>query len=516
MLIPLLRGSRQTGRVFFCVALACFALHAADPKDDAKNEDARQMKRFVDAYQILSGNAADPVDIDQAFFQGAIPGMLRQLDPHTVFFDRDQYAQLKQMETSTQKGFGSVVSIMPGRVIVLQTMPNTPSSRAGMLPGDEILAVNNYRLDRLDMDQTIELLKESKQRPADLVIHRDGEAALVTLRLIPQDMKSSTVERAFLLAPGFGYIKVTEFDEQTGPQIREAIETLGGAKLQGLVIDLRANPGGFMTAALQTASLFLKSGQMILSAKGRNVPEQVERVPQGNVPYTFPVAVIVNEKTASASEIVAGSLQDHDRATIVGEPSFGKGLVQSVYPLAEGTGLALTTALYYIPSGRSIQKPFNKQHDALNSEGFALGTTAAHPNERTDFKTDSGRPVPGGGGIVPDVIVGPMEMTRFREVLETTASFTHFATEYLKDHKVDADWSVPPRVLDDFQNWLSQRNIQPSLHEWIENHDYIETRLQTEIFNQSLGVEKGDQVESRIDPQIQAALNAVRGHAEAK
>jgi len=499
-------------RLVLCIGLVCAVTRAAElPADD----DAKQMKRFVDAYRVLVENAADPVDIDQAFYQGAIPGLLKRLDPHTVFFDRDQYAQLKQMETSTAKGFGTVVSILPGRVIVLQTLPNTPSARAGMVPGDEILAVNNYRLDRLNPEQTVELLKESKQRPVNLVVHRPGSERLLTLRMVPQEMQSSTVDRAFEIAPGIGYIRVNEFDEKTGTQIRQAIGKLGGTSLHGLVLDLRNNPGGLMTAALETASLFLKPGQMILSAKGRNVPEQIERVPNGNVPYTFPVAVIVNGKTASASEIVAGSLQDHDRATIVGEPSFGKGLVQSVYPLSEGAGLALTTALYYIPSGRSIQKPFNKQHDALNSEGFALGATASHPNERKDFKTDSGRPVAGGGGIVPDQIVGPTEMTPFRAALEGSGAFTSYATEYLRDHKsdqkIDEKWQLPPRVMDDFQAWLSQHQIQPSLHEWIQNRDYLESRLRTEIFNQSLGVEQGDRVEAAYDPQIQRALAAVKG-----
>jgi carboxyl-terminal processing protease len=512
MLTPFTSGRNWLSRVFICAAIAyaCFGTVVLRAADAPSGDDAREMKRFVDAFRVLTENAADPVNIDQAFYQGAIPGLLKRLDPHTVFFDRDQYAQLKQMETSTAKGFGTVVSILPGRVVVLQTLPNTPSSRAGMVPGDEIIAVNNYRLDRLDMDQTVELLKESKQRPADLVVHRAGATSLLTLRLVPQEMQTSTVDRAFELKPGIGYVRVNEFDEKTGGQIRLAIEKLGGNNLHGLVLDLRNNPGGMMTAALETASLFLKPGQMILSAKGRNVPEQVERVPQGNVPYPFPVAVIVNAKTASASEIVAGSLQDHDRATIVGEPSFGKGLVQSVYPLSEGAGLALTTALYYIPSGRSIQKPFNKQHDALNSQGFALGATASHPNERLDFKTDSGRPVPGGGGIVPDAIVGPTDMTPFRAALEGSGSFTSYATEYLRDHKVDAKWELAPRVLDDFQAWLAQRRIQPSLHEWIENHDYIESRLRTEILNQSIGVEEGDRAEAAFDPQIQRALAAVQ------
>ncbi len=491
------------------VLLACFAglASAQAPGPVAGGQAAGQadeaaMKRFIDAYRILEQNAAEPIDIDQTFYQGVIPGMLRHLDPHSSFFDPGQYDQLKQMETSTRKGFGTVVSILPGRVLVLQTLPNTPSTKAGMMPGDEILAVNNYRLDRLELEQIVQLLNESKQKPAQLVVRHPGNIRLAELTLVPEEMQSSSVERAFELQPGIGYIRVGSFEEKTAQQIREAIEKLGGRKLNGLVLDLRNNPGGLMNAALETASFFLESGQMILSVKGRNVPEKIERVPAGNRPFTFPVAVLVNGKTASASEIVSGALQDHDRATIVGEPSFGKGLVQSVYPLSEGTGLALTTALYYIPSGRSIQKAFR-------SADFALGATAAHPNERTDFKTDAGRPVPGGGGIIPDVPAYPVEMTQLRTVFEATASFTTFAAEYIRDHKITPGWELTGEVLDQFQAWLAVRQIQPSLREWTANRDYIASRLKTELYNLTLGVEKGDEVEARFDPPIRKALEAV-------
>jgi carboxyl-terminal processing protease len=483
---------------------ALLSLAADAPKED----DARMMKKFIDAYQILEQNTADPFNLDQAFYQGAMPGLLRHLDPHSVFFDPGQYDQLKQMETSTRKGFGSVVSVLPGRVVVLQTLSGTPSEKAGITPGDEILAVNNYRLDRLDSDQIIQLLGESKQKPAQLVVRRPGNARLLELTLVPEDMQSSSVERVFELRPGIGYIRVSAFEAKTAQQIRDGIERLGGRNLKGLVLDLRNNPGGLMTAALETAAFFLKPGQVILSAKGRNVPETVERTPDDNKPYTFPLSVIVNGKTASASEIVAGALQDHDRATIAGEPSFGKGLVQSVYPLSENTGLALTTALYYIPSGRSIQKTFTSQR-AFGAEEFALGATATHPNERTDFKTDSGRPVPGGGGIVPDKEASPTAMTQFRTVLEASGSFTSFAVEYVRDHKITAGWDLSGEVLDQFQTWLSERRIQPSLHEWIENRGFIQSRLKTELYNLALGVEKGDEVEAQSDPQVQKALEAV-------
>jgi carboxyl-terminal processing protease len=487
---------RLLAALFACAWLAA----AADPPK--KEDDAKEMKRFIDALQIMEEHAADPIDADQAFYGGAMPGLLRHLDPHSIFFDPDQYGQLKQMETSTRKGFGAIVSVLPGRVMVLQTAPNTPSARAGMMPGDEILAVNNYRMDRLEADQIVELLTESKTKPAQLVVRHPGNTLIAQLTLIPEDMQSSSVERAFELKPGIGYIRVSSFDEKTGQQIRSAIEKLGGRDLKGLVLDLRNNPGGLMTAALETASLFLKPGQMILSVKGRNVPEKIERVPAGARPYTFPVAVIVNARTASASEIVSGSLQDHDRAVIVGEPSFGKGLVQSVFPLAEKTGLALTTALYYIPSGRSIQKAF-KLPD------FELGATAAHPNERTDFKTDSGRPVPGGGGIVPDIPAFPPELDKFRGILEATASFTTFAAQYIGVHKIEPGWEMPPQILDQFQAFLAERQIQPGLREWIANRDFLESRLKTEIYNLALGVEKGDEVAAQSDPPIQKALEAV-------
>jgi carboxyl-terminal processing protease len=488
----------------FLVAGAFLSFGAEEPKD----EDARTVKKFIDAYKILEQNTADPFDLDKAFYGGAIPGLLHHLDPHSVFFDPGQFEQVKQMETSTRKGFGMVVSVLPGRVVVLQTMANTPSERAGISPGDEILAVNNYRLDRLDADQIVGLLNESKQKTAQLVVRRSGNARLLELELTPEDMKSSSVERVFELRPGIGYIRVSAFEQATAREIHDGVEKLGGRDLKGLVLDLRNNPGGLMTAAMETASFFLKPGQVILSAKGRNVPETIEKVPDDNKPWTFPVAVIVNDKTASASEIVSGALQDHDRATIVGEPSFGKGLVQSVFPLSENTGLALTTALYYIPSGRSIQKTFSSQH-AFGADDFALGATATHPNERTDFKTDSGRPVPGGGGIVPDIEVGPGMLTRFRAVLEQSGAFTTFATEFLQSHKITAGFDVTGEILDRFQTWLSERNIQPSLREWSDSRDFIQWRLKTELYNLGLGVEKGDEVEAQSDPQIQKALEAV-------
>ena len=481
---------------FTAVLLVCAATTWA--ADDLESE----MKDILGAYAILEQNAAEPIASEQAFYQGAIPGLLRKLDPHSVFFDPGQFEQLKKLETSTQKGFGTVVSIMPGRIIVLQTLPGTPSAKAGLAPGDEILGINGYVIARLDLDQLTELLTQARQQQAQLDVKRPGTARIMQFALTPEELQAPSVERAFFVAAGIGYIRVSSFEESTPKLIRDAIEKLGGNHLSGLILDLRNNPGGLMTAALETASLFLKPGQSILSVRGRNVPESTEKVPEAAKPYAFKVAILVNEKTASASEIVSGALQDHDRATILGQPSFGKGLVQSVFPMSEGTGLALTTALYYTPSGRSIQKP-------LDAAKFELAGATAQSVTKKVFHTDKGRTVTGGGGIQPDVVVYPQQMNRLRAVIEATASFTNFATEYLAKHKVTDEFEVTPALLDEFRSYLSERSIQPGIAEWVVERDFVENRLKTEIFNQAFGVEKGDEVEAQRDSVIQKAVEVL-------
>jgi carboxyl-terminal processing protease len=500
---PLLTTGRATA-----FALALLLLAPARPFAAERDDLDAQMKSILDAYAVLERNAADPVSSEQAFYQGAIPGLLQRLDPHSIFFDPGQFEQLRKMESSTQKGFGTVVSLLPGRVIVLQTLPGTPSAKAGLNPGDEILAINGYVVSRLDLEQLTGLLTQSRQSRAELDVLRPGSHRIMRLVLYPEDIQAPSVERAFFIGPGIGYIRVSSFDENTARDLKAAIDKLGGDHLVGLVLDLRNNPGGLVSAALDTAALFLEPGQKIFTVRGRMVPEKSEVVPAGARPYHFKLAILTDGKTASASEIVTGALQDHDRAVVVGAPSFGKGLVQNVFNLHEGTGLALTTALYYTPSGRSIQKPLHEQRP-LDSGQFELSAATANANTQTEFRTDSGRKVTGGGGIQPDYVVYPEPMNRLRAALEASGSFPNFATEYLAHHKIDADFEVTGQLLDQFQSFLAARGIQPGIKEWSDEHEFVVNRLKTELFNQAFGVEKGDQVEARRDPVIQKALELV-------
>ena len=462
------------------------------------------LKRFVDVLSTVQSEAADPQPVDKLIYEGAIPSMLRRLDPHTQFFDPGQFEQLRQMEDSEQKGFGSIVSVLPGQVIFLQTLPGTPSNKAGIQAGDELVAVNNVAIRSLEPQQIVQLLTEARQQRVTVYIRRQGSMRPLAFTLTPELVDSPTVDRAYLLQPGFGFIRITGWDPQTTKLLQEAIEKLGGNSLKGLTLDLRNNPGGVVKAALDGASMFLAPGQLILTAKGRSRQPETADVPKDAKPYHFSLSILINAKTASASEILAGALQDHDRAVIVGEPSYGKGLVQSVLPLSGGAGLAITTAFYYTPSGRSIQHPLE---DSALSETFS---SKPMPNAPT-YKTDKGRIVTGGGGIQPDIRVSPPIPTRLETVLDASGVLTSFATQYLAKHSpLPETFAVTPEILDDLKIFLTGRSIQPTIAEWSQERPWITTRVTEEIITQARGVAKGEEIQAKHDPQVQAALRAMQ------
>ncbi len=491
-----------------CGLLLCSSFLLAQkplPEGNPAQELDPYLKQFIDVLITVQAQAADPVSTQKSIYGGAIPSMLHQLDPHTQFFDASQFQQLKQMQDSEQKGFGSIVSVLPGQVIFLQTLPGTPSNKAGIQAGDELVAINNYAIRTLDPQQIIELLTEARQQKITIFVRRQGFSHLFQFSLNPELMDSPSVDRAYFLKPGFAIIRVTSWDAHTATELHNTIEKLSPDKIKGLILDLRNNPGGLVKSALDAASMFLQPGQRILTARGRSQEVDSADVPRAAQPYPFSLALIVNGKTASASEILSGALQDHDRATIVGEPTYGKGLVQSVMPLSGGTGLAITTAFYYTPSGRSIQKPLR---DSALSDTFSETASASRPT----YKTDKGRVVTGGGGIQPDILVDPAEPTRFEAVLDSSGAMTAFATHYLASHSPLPDqFEVTTDLLDELKVELATRSIQPTAAEWIQETPWLKSRLQEEIVTQARGVDKGEEILAQRDPQIQAALHAIEG-----
>ena len=402
------------------------------------------------------------------------------------------------MQQSESKGFGTIVSIVPGRVTILQTLEGSPSAKSGLSAGDEILAINNIPLSQLVPEQLIQLLSQARQQAAVLDVRKPGNARAFRLTLSPELIDAPSVDRVFMLSPGIGYLRIKSFDEPTGKLVKSSIDALGGADLNGLVIDLRDNPGGAVKAAVEVASLFLKPEQTVFTVRGRNEQKEEVRVPVLAQPYSFPLAVLMDAKSASASEILAGALQDHDRATILGEPSYGKGIVQNVFPLSGNSGLALTIAFYYTPSGRSLQKPLAS--GSLNVAAKATPGT---------FHTDAGRAVRGGGGIQPDVLVQASPVSQLVYVLDASGILTAFAGEYVQSHDIPDNFDVTPELLDQLKVSLSQRGIQPGIGEWLRDRDLIQSKLKQEIVNLKFGVEKGDQIEMQRDAVVLRAIESL-------
>ncbi|MBY0502498.1 MAG: PDZ domain-containing protein [Bryobacteraceae bacterium] len=467
--------------------LAIFVLAASaqtPPTEDRAAQLEPHVRKFADILAILQEYSAEPPLLEPALYQGALPAMLKPLDPHSIFFDPDNFKQLQEMETSVRRGFGTIVSILPGRVVVLQTQAGSPSARAGLQAGDEVLAINGYALAPLDTEQLVGLLGQARTIKVRLDVRRQNTPRLLEFYLSPEAMDTPSVERAFLLE-GVGYLRIGGFEVKTGKDIRAAIEKLGGDKLKGLVLDLRNNPGGVVGAAIETASLFLKPGQRIFSIRGRSKETENVDVLAEAKGYSFPVAVLVNEKSASASEIIAAAIQEHHRGFVIGQPTYGKGLVQNVFPLSNKSALALTVAYYYTPEGRSLQRPLRDSQIDAN-----LSTSA--------------------GGLRPEYPVGPEAQTRLRIALDASGSFTTFATEFTRREKVTPAFDVSSALLDTFRGWLSERRIQPGLTEWLNDVVWIRNRLRQEILNQGVSVERGDEVELARDPLMNRALDLIR------
>ena len=327
-------------------------------------------------------------------------------------------------------------------------------------------------------------------------------------KVVPQDFELNpaqvalpTVDKVLTLSPGLGYIHLTGFEQKTAQEVTDAVHKLGGEALKGLLMDLRDNHGGMVDAAIAVASLFLRPDRLVLTVRGRRQPEQSHRTVRTRSQFDFPVIVLVNENTASAAEVVTSALQEHDRALIVGQPTFGKGVVQSVMPLGEKTGLALTTAEYFTPSGRSIQRPL---------PGTTLATDVAgrrKPDTAPDFHTDDGRPVSAGGGITPDVAVPPRALDPWITFLNQRGLFTSFADDYMNLHgKVGDSFEPGPPVLEDFRQFLSKQNVRVPQEYWNPDQDYIKLRIKAELVTLARGLDSGNALEVRDDPQVRKAV----------
>jgi carboxyl-terminal processing protease len=493
----------------------------ATPGDD-DSDFKSSLDQFTRVLNVVQQNYADALDPDRAIYGvpntslGAIPGMLRTLDPHSSFLDPRTFESFREEQRGKYYGVGMRIGPIPGKMgkmetIVVQPMPGSPAFRAGLRPGDIIVKVDGKPTEGLNTTQVASMLKGPKGTTVHVAISREGSDQPLEFAITRDEISPRTVDDAFYLRPHVAYIHISGFNETTNDELTEELSKLNPKTLQGLVLDLRGNPGGLLQEAVDVADHFLEKNQLIVYHYGRQSREKRYYASTGDAGDEYPMIVLINRMSASAAEIVTGALQDHDRALVMGEPSFGKGLVQSEYPLSEKTMLLLTTARYYTPSGRLIQR---------NYSNVSLYDYYYHYDQKTEPHTevrltDGGREVYGGGGIMPDIRIAEAKLTPVEQTLEQRGAFFNFGKYYLGVHKtIPRNFVVTDPVIDEFKQYLAKKDISLSDKDLEANLDYIKTHIQEQLVGMIYGQDEADRITIEGDPLVQKAMNSLTQAAE--
>ena len=464
------------------------------------------IKKFTQIYEAVETNFADQVDPDQVVFKGAIPGMLRTLDPHSNFFDPKAYQLLREGQSGHYYGVGMYVGAPEGRVVVMYPFEGSPAFRAGLRPGDEIVAVNDTDTRHATVTTVSGMLKGPKGTPVTITVRRLGNSEPLHFSVVRDNVPRGSVNYAFWLRPGIAYMRVEAFNETTSKEVDQALARFPESAIEGLVLDLRDNPGGLVQEAVNVADRFLRKGQLIVSHHGRASAETKFVAKHGERGREYPIVVMVNRGTASAAEILTGALQDHDRAWVFGESTFGKGLVQAPFPLYGNSALLLTIAKYYTPSGRLIQRDYS--HQGLYEY---LSRTEGQTNPKDMKKTDSGRVVFGGDGIAPDEKYDNPKLTSLEEQLTGRLVFFFYAPEFFATHDehLIKDWKPTDQVMEDFRFFATRRGLHFTPEEYEHDRPWIEDRLREELFVTAFSREESDRLGFQNDPEVRKAMDSL-------
>ena len=511
-------------------------------------------KDYNEAIAAISMEYAGDIDYEKAT-QAAIQGMLSTLDPHSMYFPYNEFKKLKEDQDSRFYGIGVTIVQHRDGVYIQSAVEGTPAGRLGLRYGDRILEVDGKDARDWTSEQVSKRVRGGKGEPVTIKVDRAGSEAPLNFTIIRDSVPLPSIRNAYMLRPGTGYVGLTGgFQSTSDEELREALDKLKSQGMRQVILDMRGNPGGLLNQAIDVASEFLPRGQVVVSVKGRTeYSDPIVYKSSGSDPEDVPLVVLINRGTASASEIVAGAIQDHGRGLIVGETSFGKGLVQHVFLLPFNTGLTLTTARYYTPYGRSLQRDYSSgslydyytRHDAdetkTQGSASASGTPSsssrdassplaqispsAHLPSGPAVKTAAGRVFYGGGGITPDIDVKPLTFTPLRNrIAEAAFQFTRQLAAGLvpglESYKVErvqygknakaTDYPINERVIEAFRNFVrTDTESQLTAAQLDEEIEFVKLRLREEIITAGFSNDAGARVLLDSDPQVLRALEAL-------
>jgi carboxyl-terminal processing protease len=521
---------RPVSAVIFAIGVSAIVGGLFGPSALATDErDQERIKTFTTALAAIESNYVDKIESDRLVY-GAIRGMLATLDPHSSFFDPAEYARMRERQEGRYYGIGIQIQSIDGDITAATVFESSPAYRAGIRRGDVISMVDGESAKGWTIEKAQSRLRGQKGTPVKLEIRRRGYEKGIPIDLNRDEVHILTVPAYFMIDATTGYIQMRDFGENTDREVKAALRTLTAKGMKRLLFDGRENPGGPLDQAIKVSNEFLPRGKMIVYTRGRvtNSDQDYRGQEEGEF-QNIPVVMLVNRNSASATEIVSGSLQDHDRAYIVGEATFGKALVQSVYKISSGAGLALTTAHYYTPSGRLIQRPWDASFDEYLS--YRLRDQDGNkPHNPSDLKrTGAGRAVYSGGGIEPDkFLAGPIEgfnPTSFGRLLYNRQEFENYAVKFTAEgdtrvaqqatgrRVVAPNFTVDEGMINEFREQLKANRIKIDEDAFKKDLPFITGMIRYRIDEAVFGVAEAKRHLLLADPQAQLALTMF-GEAE--
>ncbi|MBN2134623.1 MAG: S41 family peptidase [Acidobacteria bacterium] len=493
-------------KVFIIIAgliLAVFTLSADDGSNNEKSDLQKYFKDYTTALAIIESRYSGEVDFEELVGL-SIQRMLQTLDPHSSYADPKAFARMQEDQTGYFYGIGITISIRNQRTTVISVVETGPSYRLGLRAGDMIDSINGKSTAGLSLNEAVSMLRGPEGEPVTITVRRQGMSEPLKFEIIREKIVEEAVPYYFMFDDKTGYIKLERFSKRTERDMIEAIESLKKQNMKQLVLDLRDNPGGLLTQAIDVSNMFVDKG-LIVSVKGRDQRDMAAfSAKKEALVKDMPLVVIVNENSASGAEIVAGAIQDHDRGILIGESTFGKGLVQTIFRLNSGGAVYLTTARYYTPSGRLIQREYTGIYDYYVGRRLNEGNSEIPKGEV--FKTDAGRPIYSGQGISPDYEL-EQKFTVFLGRLVTKSLIYNFAGEFVRNNPdMTKSMDIDDKVLNKFKEYLKKNEFEFTDKEFEENIDGLKYRLADDIFTRRWDRQTGVQHAIKFDKQFQKGL----------
>ena len=468
----------------------------------------QSLRIFSEVFSKINSNYVEEKDV-QKLVDSAIEGMLKELDPHTTYFHPDDFKDFKTQTKGKFGGLGISISKQDDYITVIAPIEGTPAYRMGIMAGDKIAKVDGEDVKGISTDKVIKKMRGPKGTKVLISIIRPGVEKELDFEIIRDIIEIKSIPYAFKMDNGVGYLRIRQFSENTTKEFIESLDEMEKTDMKGLIIDLRSNPGGLLGQAVNTLNEFLGKGKRVVFTKGKMADANTEYITRYNRQRPdYPIIILINEASASASEIFAGSIQDYDKGIIVGRTSFGKGSVQQLYPLSGGYGIKVTVAKYYINSGRCIHKDVNDR--LLRGEKVSEEEKAEIDNENHEhiYKTISGREVYGGGGIKPDIDIQQDLLTDLGVEIRRKNLLFKYSIDFLKDKKDDIteEWRADDKIVDEFISYAKKDSVEFTKTALDSTYAWLKSSITSNIISRKFGQLEGYKIAIEDDTQLNKAI----------